>query len=258
MNELFIASGGFDGVTYLGALEYLHGNGLISDLKKFYGCSIGSLIGAYYLSGYTPRKIISELLKLDFKTFLNLEPKFNESISLVNTHKFFDEMFKQLWDIYDIEITLGEFSEKVNCDVYFNVSNITDTTYESLNNIQNPTIKLKDALRASMSVPLIFEPVKINDKLYIDGGCNNCHGVPFDNKFINGYAIIGECRGPGRNYVTMVLDSMIREIKPQACYTIICKKSTHMSDIKDSLDKIDTMLLDMYEIGINSAKEQLE
>jgi len=42
MNELFIGGGGFDGFTFLGSLEYIHKNNLL-DLKRFYGCSIGSL-----------------------------------------------------------------------------------------------------------------------------------------------------------------------------------------------------------------------
>jgi predicted acylesterase/phospholipase RssA len=80
MEDLFIGGGGYSGIMFIGVLEYLHENNLL-DIKNFYGCSIGSLIGILYLSGYTPKEILSkfmdinlkDIVKYDFNNLSNLE-----------------------------------------------------------------------------------------------------------------------------------------------------------------------------------------
>ena len=64
MNDLFIGGGGYSGVLFIGALEYIHENKLL-ELKNFYGCSIGSLIGCLYIFGYTPKHIIIKFLEIE-------------------------------------------------------------------------------------------------------------------------------------------------------------------------------------------------
>ena len=81
MNELFIGGGGFDGFTFLGALEYIHKNNLL-DLKRFYGCSIGSLLGLMYISGKTPTEILNYLLLIDSKEIIRLDIR---NISITNS-----------------------------------------------------------------------------------------------------------------------------------------------------------------------------
>ena len=72
MNDLFIGGGGIDGISFVGALEYIHQNKLL-DLKRFYGCSIGSLIGVLYISGFSPTRILSCIINLDLSRFTKFD-----------------------------------------------------------------------------------------------------------------------------------------------------------------------------------------
>ena len=72
MNDLFIGGGGYSGVVFIGALEYIHENKLL-DLKNFYGCSIGSLIGCLYISGYKPKEILSSFLDLELSEIVKYD-----------------------------------------------------------------------------------------------------------------------------------------------------------------------------------------
>ena len=64
MNDLFIGGGGYSGLIFIGALEFIHEKKLL-DLKNFYGCSIGSLIGCLYISGFTPKNMVSKFLDIN-------------------------------------------------------------------------------------------------------------------------------------------------------------------------------------------------
>ena len=99
MNDLFIGGGGYSGIMFIGVLEYLHENNLLN-LKNFYGCSIGSLIGILYLSGYTPKEILSkfmelnlnEIVKYDFYNISNFSKNYifcvSSHLNQIILHKF--------------------------------------------------------------------------------------------------------------------------------------------------------------------------
>ena len=72
MNDLFIGGGGIDGISFIGALEYLHQHKLL-DLKRFHGSSIGSMIGIMYISGICPTQILSELIKFDISELIKYD-----------------------------------------------------------------------------------------------------------------------------------------------------------------------------------------
>ncbi len=253
MNELFIGGGGFDGFTFLGALEYIHKNNLL-DLKRFYGCSIGSLLGLMYISGKTPTEILDYLLSIDAKEIIKIDIK---NISLNNSildSSILDVLVKGI--DYSDEITLGEVYNKTGIHINISVTNVTLNDYQNLNSFDNPKIKLMDAIKASMSIPFLFPPVIIDNNTYIDGCCKNIYGSPPDDKYILGYCIIGKT--VNINHVNNVINSMINFKEPQGCFIIKCDKKNNISKYLN-MDKIDKLeLIQMYESGVNYAKNQLE
>ena len=48
MINLIIGGGSIKGIAYTGALEYLYTNNLLTKIKKFYGSSVGSIIGVFF------------------------------------------------------------------------------------------------------------------------------------------------------------------------------------------------------------------
>ena len=111
MNDLFIGGGGYSGVIFIGSLEYIHENKLL-DLKNFYGCSIGSLIGCLYISGNTPKNILSKFLELDLTDIVKYD--FNNFISknFIVNDSLLDNLIGLLWDSVNENITIKEF-----CDI---------------------------------------------------------------------------------------------------------------------------------------------
>ena len=254
MNELFIGGGGYTGVMFIGVLEYIHEHKLL-DLKNFYGCSIGSIIGILYIIGMTPKDILRNFLELNFKDLIKYEINYDNKCLLDD--KLLDSFIEFIWVKYNKDITLEEFSKDTSVNINIFVTNITTNEYLNFNNKEYPKIKLKDALKASMSIPFLFHPVEINNEYYVDGGCKNWYGCPPDNRYILGYSIIAEIDKKKESYITNILCSIINDDKPNSVFTIVCENINNPS-IYTSLNNLNSeFIFDMYKRGIECARKEL-
>lgn len=253
MNELFIGGGGFDGFTFLGALEYIHKNNLL-DLKRFYGCSIGSLLGLMYISGKTPTEILNYLLLIDAKEIIKIDVRNISTNNSIFDSYALDTLINGI--DYPSETTLGEVYEKSGVHVNIFVTNVTLNEYQNLNSIDNPDIQLNDAIKASMSIPFLFPPIIINNNTYIDGCCKNFYGSPPDDKYILGYSIIGKHCSNG--YFSNILNTLINLKEPRGCFIIRCDKKDNNSKYFNinSIDKLE--FIQMYSDGVKFARDQLK
>ncbi len=257
MNDLFIGGGGYSGVIFIGALEYIHEKKLL-DLKNFYGCSIGSLIGCLYISGYTPKSILSKFLDLNLEEIVKYDFNNLPSENYIIDDDLLDTLIGFLWEYHEFDVTLSQFSNIHNVDVNIYTTNITKNLYTNFNNKDFPDVKLKDALKASMSIPFLFKPININGDMYIDGCCKNLYGSPPSEVYICGYSLILNSLSINKSYITNVMTSMLTKVKPRSTFLIECDNILN-PDTYLNLNKLDERnILDMYKRGINFAKEYLK
>lgn len=256
MNDLFIGGGGYAGVMFIGVLEYLHEKKLL-ELKNLFACSIGTLIGALFASGIEPKQMLSIILELD----LNEIVKYN--ISNISTNNcilddsLLENLIKPLWEIHSEDITLSDFSTTTGVNINIYATNVTTNKYINFNNKDYPDIKLKDAIKASMSIPFLFQPVVINNELYIDGCCKNLYGSPPEDLYICGYCIfLSIIRNPEKYFVN-VLHSIINSNKPRGTFLIECLNETDHSMYINLTSLKQKIVLDMYKKGIFFAKKCL-
>lgn len=257
MNDLFIGGGGYSGIVFIGALEYIHENKLL-DLKNFYGCSIGSLIGCLYISGYKPKDILSRFLELDLKQIVKYKFDNFMSESYIMDDSFLDTLIGLLWTNVDENITVGDFSNKYNVNVNIYATNLSKNEYTNINNKMYPEIKLKDAMKASMSIPFIFKQVEINGDKFVDGCCKNLYGSPPEDIYVCGYSIIVDTRSNSGSYFGSLMYNMIKKTKPRSTFTVLCENKDD-PNIYLNLDKLDKkFIIEMYKNGINFAKSSLK
>ena len=254
MNDLCIGGGGYSGIMFIGVLEYLHENNLL-DIKNFHGCSIGSLIGILYLSGFKPKEILLKFLEIDLKEIVKYDFH-NISNNHIIDDLFLETLVNYIFEYNHENITLSEFSKKTNVNINIYVTKLSTSEYINLNNIDYPDIYLKDAIKASMSIPFIFKSVLINGEEYVDGCCKNVCGSPKENVYICGYSII--INHMGTSYGTKVFKALLNFTKPRSTFIIECKMELNPS-IYLNLDKLENnLVIDMYKKGILYAKEQLK
>ncbi len=254
MNDLLIGPGGLNGIRFLGALEYIHENNLL-DLKKFYGCSIGSIIGIYYILGFKPREILDIFINMNIldvvKYDINNVPKNNSILD----HSIMEKLFERLWGEIEEDITIEEFVNKTGVDINIHITNITKNIYESFNIRTRPTIKLKDAIKASMSIPFVFPPVTIGPDQFVDGACKNIIGGTPDDVFIYGYSII--TINKNSQYFMNIINSICNNEPPRSVFTVKCYGDKTSSLL--NLNKQNNLLiLDLYQSGMSDAIKELQ
>ena len=256
MNDLFIGGGGCSGFIFVGCLEYIHENKLL-DLKNFYGCSIGSLIGCLYISGITPKNMLINFLKLDIVDIVNYNFNNLFSENHIISNSLLDNLLGFLWEVNDENITLGEFYNKYKVNVNIYATNISKNKYTNLSNVDYPEVKLKDALKASMTIPFLFKPVKINGDTYIDGCCKNLYGSPPEDVYIRGYSLILNSISLNDSISHNILLSMLHKSKPRSTFTIECNHELDPS-IYLNLEKLDEKkFIEMYKKGMYLTKKIL-
>lgn len=143
-------------MAHIGAIEELQSRGY--EITSVSGCSIGSLIGGIFAAGK-----ISEardwFQSLDKQTILSLAD-FSFGLShMVKGNKVLDAI--QEWVPNELIENLPMPLAIVATDVI----NSQEVVFRSG--------KLFDAIRASISIPLCFEPVRYGDTLLVDGGLTN-------------------------------------------------------------------------------------
>ena len=174
---LALGGGGAKGINHVLVLEALEE----LELKPSFisGTSIGALIGAMYCAGM-PTAEMREI-------FLEFSLKENESLKHLVTRK---HIFKWLdfiapqfrgHGLVRVENLLTYLFESVHATQFSELEiplKIVASDFWSRQQVVIEQGALIPAIRASMSLPGLFEPVKINEQVLIDGGAVN--PVPFD------------------------------------------------------------------------------
>lgn len=148
---LALSGGGAKGFAHIGVFKFLEECGLRPDI--IVGTSAGALMGTLYADGYKPDEIASLFTGHEFSEFASVQiPKMG----------FFDSSkFHQ----YIKKIIRSKKFEDLQIPVIVMTTDLDHGTAHAFT--KGP---IAEAITASCSVPIIFNPVKINGTHYVDGG----------------------------------------------------------------------------------------
>lgn len=154
---LALSGGGARGLAHLKILEAFDELNIKPNIIA--GSSIGAFIGALYAAGISSKEIQKFFKGINFQRFAQLFDISFTGKGLIKGIKV-ENIFSQLIDtenFEDLEIPLKVIATDLESrkEKVFSKGNITK------------------AVRASISIPGIFEPVEIDSKVYVDGGLTN-------------------------------------------------------------------------------------
>jgi NTE family protein len=156
---LALGGGGARGLAHIGVLKVLEEEGLAAEFVA--GTSVGSLIGALYCCGYGWRQLHELARTTDWSDLVTFTvPR----LGLVNARKL-----EHLVD----RLAGGRTLEQL--PIPFRAVAVDITAGEEVVLAQG---SVSQAVRASASIPGIFEPVRWEGRLLVDGGLLN--NVPSD------------------------------------------------------------------------------
>lgn len=159
---LALGGGAARGLAHLGVLKALDEAGIRADYIS--GTSAGSIVGSLYAGGYSWEAIADAQRALDWADFV--KPVFPK-MGLVRATRLEERLDEMLGDrtMEDLDIPF----RAVSVDLVSSRQHVIDSG------------SVARAVRASCSIPGIFEPVIDGDRVLVDGGVLN--DVPADVAF---------------------------------------------------------------------------
>jgi len=173
--HIILSGGGTKGFAYIGLTKILKEYEIYDKLETIMGFSVGSIFSIALLLKLSYQELTNIVLESNFfKSLINIETNdvlnFTNNKGLINGDKikiFIKEMIKSKTGREDL--TFLE-SYQLN-DIVLGIS-VTNLTTKQLNMITyktDPELSVTDAVVMSCSIPLLFEPYKYNNCLYVDG-----------------------------------------------------------------------------------------
>jgi len=196
IKHLVLSAGGLAGFPIIGILKELNTQNFfhIKDVKTVHATSIGTILSTLLLLSDNFELVENYIINRPWDKFFTINPT-----SIINIWEekglLGDEIileilkpFLQARD-FNINITLKEFYDLLNIELYFYTTNINTNPMESveLSYINFPDLELYKAIAMSSAFPLIFSPIIINNDCYIDGGALNY--FPLNNCLKNNYNV---------------------------------------------------------------------
>lgn len=182
-----LGGGGAKGVAHIGVLKVLEEAGIPIDYIT--GTSMGAIVGGLYAIGYTPAQIDSMVIAQDWTMLLSDRVKRNSQSfpEKENSEKYIlslpfgkekkdrtisgmirgqnlQNLFSNLTIGYHDSVDFNKLNIPFAC-VAVNVVDGKDYVFRSGS--------LPMAMRASMAIPAVFTPVRLDSMVLVDGGLND-------------------------------------------------------------------------------------
>lgn len=232
---LVLSGGGAKGIAHIGVIKALEDNDIPIDYIA--GTSMGAIVGGFYACGYTPDEIMQVMTSRGFSYWstgkidesliyyfnkpaptprmLQMQFNFKDSTSVVTNilpESLINPLpmnfaFMDMFAPYTAE-SGGDFNKLfvpfrcVASDVYHKKKIVCKEG------------DLGDAIRASMTFPMVFKPIKMGGVLVYDGGIYDNFPVDvmhedFDPDFIIGVSVSGPDKMPEQGDMFGQLEDMI-------------------------------------------------
>ena len=187
-----LSGGGAKGMAHIGVLKVLEKAGIPVDVIT--GTSIGSIIGGLYAIGYNSHSLDSMVRKQDWTYIItDKEDLRNQSFldrKKQNTYLFdmgltfgkrdltagglirgknLAELFQKLFVGYTDSLDFNRDLKIPFACVATNIMDNSEVVFHSG--------RLPQAIRASMSIPAAFSPIRLGDMVLVDGGLKNNYPV---------------------------------------------------------------------------------
>lgn len=147
---LVLGSGGARGLAHIGVLKYLEEKGFRPDL--IVGCSAGALVGGVWASGVSAFEM-EKVALTSGKKYLKIKPGFTGFIDQQVVAAFLNSVLKKK--------KLEEFPIKF-CAVATDLTGFSEVVFDRGNAVT--------AILASISIPILFPPVEMKNRMLVDGG----------------------------------------------------------------------------------------
>ncbi len=188
---LVLSGGGAKGLAHIGILKALEENNIPIDYIT--GTSMGGIVGAMYAAGYSPDQIEKVALSIDFQDWVS--GRYKSDFSFFFQKKSINASILTAKLAVDTNLRINFRSNLVNdiplnfalLELFSQASAISKDNFDNLfvpyrcmvSDVLSQTSitvskgSLAEAVRATMTVPLVYRPIRLDGKYVFDGGLYN-------------------------------------------------------------------------------------
>ncbi|NLC17329.1 MAG: patatin family protein [Clostridiales bacterium] len=177
---LVLGAGGARGFCHIGVLKVLEEYNIKPDI--IVGSSMGALVGGFYAAGFSIDEMIKISNKVNQATVMDFDLLPGKKLGLINGNKIKSILIKHLGDqkIEDLKIKFASIA----------------TDLISGESVMITRGELWKAMRASMSIPLVFKPFEYEGRLFVDGSVHYRLPIPQAYKLGADITIAVDAIGP--------------------------------------------------------------
>lgn len=184
--NLVLEGTGMTGLAYIGVLKILEEQNIIDNIENIIGTSSGAIMASLISIGYTSEQIYNLSKNLDWSNMVKKRNCFFQMFHFWNRYGLFkyDNIEKTLKNFFfrklgKTDITFKEHYEITKKNLILVGVNINNKNAEYFSYSLTPDMSVIKAIKISSSFPFIFDPVKHNNMLYIDGGIMNNFAIEY-------------------------------------------------------------------------------
>ncbi|SHK02992.1 NTE family protein [Reichenbachiella agariperforans] len=280
---LVLSGGGAKGLAHAGVIQALEENNIPIDYVI--GTSMGSVVGGHYVAGYSAKQI-SELAQSQ-KMQNWIDGIMEKQYQVNNIDKVPDPSWLSLKIDLDsiarptLDMNMdNDFTLNIHlAEQFAEASRIAESNFDSLfvpfrstaSNIFEETPvtidsgNLYEAVRASMSIPFIYRPVRIDGKLLLDGGIYDNFPVDIAKAAFKPDVIIGVNVGD-KVAAEYPYDTDERQMAESVVFLLLNKADPRELSDKDIFLDVDVseygalafdMAKEIYQLGYETALAQM-
>ena len=271
IKNIVLSSGSIYGISYLGCLKILEEKKLLDNFENIIGCSVGSMFSLCICLDYKYNDLIKIFKKVDINIFNDIQ--YDNIINFTNTYGF--QKGDRIINILKIlvkakmdtpEITFKDLYEKTKKNLIICTTCLTTSSTEYFDYKNTPLMNVIDAIRMSIAIPFLFEPIKYKDKLYVDGALLNSYPIDYFNDTKETLGILIDYKNENKiqnieDYCLSVIFCSLKNIK-KSMYEKY-QNNTILINCNNECDSIDFSIshekkMCLVEDGFNCTKEYIE
>lgn len=182
--NLVFEGGGAKGSAYAGAVQVLDEHNLLDPIQQIAGTSAGAITAALLATGGGSAGLMDAVEKTDFAKFIqDKDGLIGDAVRVISHYGFHtgDEFvsilkgnIKQFSGSADLTFSelaaMADDSPQRFKRLTVIASNLTKQRPERIDANSHPNLPIWHAVRASISIPIVFEPVQIGQDMMVDGG----------------------------------------------------------------------------------------
>ncbi len=199
VENIVFEGAGIRGIAYSGVVSELERMDVLKNVKRVGGTSAGAITALAISLGYSADEITDLIFNTDFQDFNDGAFIFFGGFYRLATNygwyrgDAFEDWLEQLilQKIDNPNITFAELSEHGFKDLYVTATSLNNQKLIVFSKENFPQMKIKDAVRISMSIPLYFEAIFIDSlgNVYDKQNVQNSLDLVVDGGFIANFPI---------------------------------------------------------------------